>query len=162
VQAVLKDEMNEETQSQWAERTVRAVNSAFPDVEYETWLECERLLPHARVCAELIEECEMAFPEAAGLLNQTGWYLYDRRKYVEAEPFYQRALTIRERVRGSEHEEVASSFTNLALLYQAQGKYAEAEPLYQKALAICEKSLEPDDPEVARTCNNLASLYHNQ
>src|SRR5947209_16250197 len=67
VQAVLKDEMDEETQRQWAERAVRAVNSAFPDVEYETWPECERLLLHARVCAELIEHWKMAFPEAAEL-----------------------------------------------------------------------------------------------
>jgi len=33
VQAVLKDGMDEETQRQWAERTVQAVNEAFPDVE---------------------------------------------------------------------------------------------------------------------------------
>lgn len=36
VQAVLKDGMDEVTQRQWAERTVRAVNRAFPDVEFST------------------------------------------------------------------------------------------------------------------------------
>src|SRR5439155_16436863 len=55
VQAVLKDEMDEQTQRQWAERTVRAVSSAFPRVKYETWPQCERLLPHARACVELIQ-----------------------------------------------------------------------------------------------------------
>ncbi len=162
VQAVLKDEMDEETQRQWAEHAVRAVNSAFPSVKYETWPECERLLPHARVCAELIKQWGMAFREAAQLLNQAGWYLRDRGQYVEAQPLYQQALTIRERILGPEHDEVASSLTNLAELYHNQGKYAKAESLYQRALAICEKSLEPDDPEIARTLNNLATLYRAQ
>src|SRR5207253_1400107 len=75
VQAVLKDEMDEEMQRQWADRAVRAVNSAFPSVEYETWRECERLLPHARASGELVEQCKMKFAEAARLLKQTGSYL---------------------------------------------------------------------------------------
>jgi hypothetical protein len=45
VQAVLKDEMSTRTQRQWAERTVRAVNRAFPSVEVETWQRCRQLLP---------------------------------------------------------------------------------------------------------------------
>jgi tetratricopeptide (TPR) repeat protein len=156
VQAVLKDEMNEETQHQWAERTVRAVNSAFPDVEYETWSECERLLPHARVCAELIEQWKMTFPEAARLLNRTGWYLRERIQYAEAEPLLQKSLAL------PEHPYLASSLNNLALLYQAQGKYGQAEPLLKRALVIDEKVYGTEHREVAADLNNLASLYFAQ
>src|SRR5205814_508352 len=42
VQAVLKDEMDVQTQSTWAERVVRAVNQAFPSVEFSTWQRCQR------------------------------------------------------------------------------------------------------------------------
>ena len=42
VQVVLKDAMNEEVQRAWAERAVRAVNRAFPAVEFETWDRCRR------------------------------------------------------------------------------------------------------------------------
>ncbi|MFL5587150.1 MAG: tetratricopeptide repeat protein, partial [Ktedonobacteraceae bacterium] len=156
VQAVLKDEMNEETQHQWAERAVRAVNNAFPDVEYETWPECARLLPHARVCAELIEQWEMSFPEAARLLNQTGWYLRERIQYAEAEPLLQKSLSL------PEHPHLGSSLANLALLYQAQGKYGQAEPLYQRDLALSEKDFGSEHPEVATSLNNLAGLYEHQ
>src|SRR5271165_7291960 len=45
VQAVLKQAMDEATQRLWAERAVRAVNRAFPGVEFSTWAVCERLLP---------------------------------------------------------------------------------------------------------------------
>jgi tetratricopeptide (TPR) repeat protein len=40
---------------------------------------------------------------------------------------------------GDEHPSVATSFNNLARLYQAQGRYSEAEPLYQQALALYAK-----------------------
>ena len=81
VQAVLKDEMDEQTQRLWAERVVRAVNRAFPNSEFSTWQRCQRCLPHARACADLIEQWTLAFPEAARLLHQTGHYLYERGRY---------------------------------------------------------------------------------
>ena len=67
--------------------------------------------------------------EAADLLNITASYLYDVAQYPEAEPLYQRALAIRERVLGAEHPDTASSLNNLAILYAKQGKYEKAEPL---------------------------------
>lgn len=96
VQAVLKHAMNKSTQRRWAERTVRAINLAFPEVEYETWLLCQQYIPHAQVCANLIEQWDLTFPEAADLLMQAGNYLSDRAQYAQAEPLYQRALAIRE------------------------------------------------------------------
>ena len=60
VQAVLKDEMDEPTQRLWAERVVRAVNRAFPNSEFTTWRRCQRCLPHAQVCADLIDQWTLA------------------------------------------------------------------------------------------------------
>ncbi len=70
VQAVLKDRMDEDAQREWAERAVRVVNAAFPAVsELSAWPTCRRYLPHALICAELIERWGMDFPEAARLLH---------------------------------------------------------------------------------------------
>jgi tetratricopeptide (TPR) repeat protein len=158
VQAVLRDEMNEKMQRQWAERAVRAVNRVFPEVEYETWPRCKRYISHAQVCALLIDQWGLEFPEAARLLNEAGWYLKERGQYTEAEPFSQRALAIRERILGPEHNVVANSRANLGLLYVTQGKYAEAELLYQRALAIVEKALGREHPDVATYLENYAVL----
>src|SRR6266480_1264666 len=46
VQEVVKDQMGGEQQAQWAERVVRAVAQSFPEVNYQTWPRCERLIPH--------------------------------------------------------------------------------------------------------------------
>ena len=99
VQAVLKDAMPAETAKQWEERVVRAVNEAFPNVEFTTWQQCERCLPHAQACATLIEQDQMTFPEAADLLYQAGRYLLERARSTEAQPLLQQALIMRERPR---------------------------------------------------------------
>jgi len=162
VQAVLQDEIDKDAQRLWAERAVKAVNRAFPDVVFETWPRCERLLPHVHACAGLIEEWNFAFPEAARLLNQAGSYLTERAQYLETKPLLQRALSIRERELGAEHPDTAETLNNLASLYQAQGKYEQAEPLYQQALTIRQKVLGLEHPDVATSLNNLASLYQDQ
>jgi tetratricopeptide (TPR) repeat protein len=163
VQAVLKDGMGKDEQRQWAERTVLAVNLTFPSpLDFAMWNLCERCLPHAQTCAELIDQWDITFGEAARLLNDTGLYLNERARYAEAEPLYQRALAIDEMVLGAGHPDVATDLNNLATLYTNQGKYAEAEPLYQRALAIGEKTLEPEHPNVAIRLNNLANLYSDQ
>jgi hypothetical protein len=72
VQDVMRDTMDGEARRLWAEREVRAVDRAFPDVEYSAWPACERLLPHAMSCFAAIVQWEMDDPEAARLLNQTG------------------------------------------------------------------------------------------
>jgi len=162
VQAALKDGMDEATQRLWAERAVRAVNRAFPSVKFSNWAVCERLLPQAHACAELINQWGFEFPEGARLLHRAGLYLYERGRYTDAEPLYQRALAIREMALGPEHPDVANSLNNLARLYNKQGQYAKAEPLFERALAIREKALGPEHPDVAHSLNGLARLYNKQ
>ncbi len=158
VQAVLKDAMNKSQQRQWAKRAVHSVNQLFPYVEFANWPQCDRYLLHAQSCAALIDTWNFTFLEAARLLNQAGTYLQARGRYGEVEPFYQRALAIREQQLGQDHPHTASSLNNLAMLYYTQGKYAEAEPLLQRALAICEQQLGTDHPDTVITRENYAVL----
>lgn len=68
-------------------------------------------------------------------------YLYEQGRYSEAEPSYERSLTIRERQLGADHPDIAQNLNNLAGLYCSQGSYSEAEPLYERSLKITETSL---------------------
>ena len=162
VQAVIKDEMDEETQRHWAERAVQAASQVFPYNEPAPWPHSQRYLPHALVCEELIKEWNLTLDEAAALLNNAGFYLKNRGQYREAAPLMQYALTIGETRYGRDHPNTSSLLHNLAILYNDQGKYEEAEPLYQRALAIREKVLGPEHPDTASTLNSLAILYKNQ
>jgi tetratricopeptide (TPR) repeat protein len=67
----------------------------------------------------------------------TGSKLYKKPgKYVEVEPFYQRALAIYTKVSGDEDTNGALVLNNLAELYLYEGRYPAAEPLFKRALDI--------------------------
>ncbi len=159
VQTIQRTSMDTPTQHTWAERTVRAVNHAFPDVgDYRNWLRCQQYLPHALICFNLITTYHLASPEAGRLLNQTAYYLHDQAQYAQALPLYQRALAIREKVLGAEHPDTASSLNNLAALYKTQGDYAQALPLLQRALAIFERALGKNHPSTKTVRANYEQL----
>ncbi|MBI3947376.1 MAG: toll/interleukin-1 receptor domain-containing protein [Armatimonadetes bacterium] len=162
VQEVLRSGMPEEEQRQWAERAVNALSRVFPDVEFQNWPACERLVAHALVCMPLIERCGLDSPDVVLLLARSGLYLQLAGRYAEADPLSRRALATCEKALGPEHLVTAASLNNMALLYQHQGTYAQAEPLYQRALAIREKALGPEHPHTAISLNNLAGLYQNE
>jgi tetratricopeptide (TPR) repeat protein len=136
VQAVLKDEMDQHGQEQWAERTVRAVNHLFPFGSAVTWHLCQRYLPHAIVGAGYIERWKMAWYEAGRLLHYTASYLDDRAQYREAEPLYQRALAIYERVLGDDHSETLRTLKNYADLLKKMGREGEAAELEARVEAM--------------------------
>jgi tetratricopeptide (TPR) repeat protein len=160
---VLRDALDGPTARQWAERTVQAVDSAFPDgTSVADWETCKLLLPHAQRCAELVTREDLSSSAAASLLLNMGNYLREQAWYQEAEPLYQRALWIREQQVGSDHPEVACALNKLAFFYTEQGKYAQAEPLHQRALQIWEQRFGSDHPEVACALNGLALLYRDQ
>ncbi len=58
MQEILRDEMDEPTQRQWAERAVRAVALALPVIEWHI------MQAHGHNCIQLIEQWNMTFPEA--------------------------------------------------------------------------------------------------
>ena len=100
--------------------------------------------------------------DLASSLNNLA-YLYDSQgRYDKAEPLYEQALELRQRLLGENHPDVASSLNNLAGLYDSQGRYEEAEPLYEQALELTKRHLGENHPHVATSLNNLAGLYHAQ
>ncbi len=162
VQAVIWDDMDGETQRQWAERAVRSVSRVFPEVEFATWDACQQYLPHAQVCVTLFDQWQMAFLEAARLLHRMGVYLQARAQYAEGEPLYQHALALYERLLRPDNPELAQSLSGLASLYYEQGKYEQAEQLYQRALVIYSQAQGTRHLEVANILNALALLYDTQ
>ncbi|HEY5028023.1 MAG TPA: tetratricopeptide repeat protein [Candidatus Angelobacter sp.] len=162
VQEVVRANMASDAQRSWAERTVRAVSTAFPDPEFPRWPDCERLLSHALLSSKHVIDYNFEFAAAATLLRNAGFYLHQRAQYAEAEPLYNQGLAIREKTYGREHPDTAESLSKLAWLYSNQGKYAKSESLEKRALEIREKVLGPEHSETATCLHNLALLYYNQ
>ncbi|MBA2677226.1 MAG: tetratricopeptide repeat protein, partial [Ktedonobacteraceae bacterium] len=166
VQTVLKENMNQETQRAWAERTVRVVNAAFPESDYGAGANhqyyLQYYLPHVQECATLIEQYHLHFPEATHLLFQAGVFLYNYGFYPQSEALNQQALSIREQVLGREHPATAESLNFLAILARNHGNYEQSEALHRQALAIREKTLGSQHFATGESLNNLGVLYRNQ
>ncbi len=162
VQAVLKDDMDKATQCLWAERAIRAVNRIFPDVELNTWEECQRCLPHVLIFANYIEEYELAFHEAARLFNEAAAYLAIHAQYELAELLLKRALSICIHIFEPDHLDTASTLNDLGVLYLAQSKFQQAEPLLQQALDIRQNKLGTEHADTATSLHNRAHLYYEQ
>jgi tetratricopeptide (TPR) repeat protein/DNA-binding CsgD family transcriptional regulator/transcriptional regulator with XRE-family HTH domain len=163
VQAVLRDTMTIQERDQWAERAIAALNAVFPEVRDQVWKhwdQCARLLPHVLTAAAAASTA-MHSLELAGLFTKTADHLFDRAQYEQAEPLYQRALSLCERILGEEHPQVTFPLRGLADLYRELGRYEQAELLYQRALHLWE-TLGPKHPAIPSPLNNLALLYWNQ
>ncbi len=161
-QEVLIAEMDGPARKTWAERAVRAVNAAFPSVEFSNWKICGFLVTHAQKLAGTIESEGFEFEQASRLLNQTGSYLYERAQYAEAEPLMRRALKIDEQSFGLEHHRVGLQLNNLAQLLKDTNRMAEAEPLMRRAVTIFENSLGSDHPNTRIVRGNYALLLQDK
>ena len=162
VQEVTRMNLDEAQRKEWAERAVRAVSKAFPKGNFENWTECDRLLPHALVCAENIASEEFDFEEAIQLLSRLGTYLRERAQYSRAESILTQALLLRERTSGDNSIEIVRCCNRLAMLYHLQGHYDKSEAMYVRALSVAERALGPQHSGTAQVLNNLGLLYQGQ
>ena len=75
-------------------------------------------------------------PNTAGCLNNPAELYRKWGRYEEAEPLYQRALAIRERVLGAEHPDTIRTLENYAKLLKKMGREGEAVALEARVEAI--------------------------
>jgi tetratricopeptide (TPR) repeat protein len=164
VQAVLQDILSDEEREKWVARATLAMSNIFPEVEFATWNQCERCLPHAMACINMIEQYKGHLPPlyADPLFYRVGQYLYERSsRYSEVEFLCKRALPTLERLLEPEHFHIIDLLSYLAAAYKGQGRYEQTEPLLQRVLAVRERQLGPEHPKTAASLNNLAELYHS-
>jgi tetratricopeptide (TPR) repeat protein/transcriptional regulator with XRE-family HTH domain len=162
VQEIVRGSIDEADRPAGLESISAAVDAAFPAVQYATWAECDRLVPHVASIARWIDTYDVHSQPAGRLLGRTGWYLRERGRYAEAEILLQQALTILEHVLGHDHAEVADNLNRLGCTRWDQARYPEAETLHVRALAIRERALGSDHPDVAQSLQNLAHTIWEQ
>ena len=162
LQEVIRTRIPEDKRRDWIEKTLGIVNDFAPtdSRDVRTWPVLDVLRPHAETIAKKADQVEITEPTSR-LMSILGTYLHYKGLYHESEYWKKRALAIDEASLGKDHPDVATTLSNLALLYQATNRLKEAEPLMQRALAIAEASLGKDHPDVATALNNLAMLYQD-
>ena len=68
---------------------------------------------------------------------------------------YAKALRIKQRVHGEDHPDTATTYNNMANVYDDQGKHELALELFAKALRIYQKMLGEDHPLTQLSGRNI-------
>ncbi|MBK9107445.1 MAG: CHAT domain-containing protein [Saprospiraceae bacterium] len=89
-----------------------------------------------------------------------GVIYYHQGNYEAAEQKYIESISIRERVLGLHHPDLAASINSLGVLYLMVGDFDTAEPLLLKSWGMREKTLGKKHADYAASLNNLAMLYN--
>ncbi|MDZ4832401.1 MAG: tetratricopeptide repeat-containing protein [Candidatus Melainabacteria bacterium] len=90
--------------------------------------------------------------------TQTGADAFRENRFGEAERAFQASIT--EAKAFGEHDmRLATSLTNLGVLYNSRGQFDKAEPLFERAVTIKQKALGPFNVEVADSAARLCQFY---
>jgi tetratricopeptide (TPR) repeat protein len=146
----------------WQMRSIEAVHLAnrVGDYLYKRAEFAEAQSCYEQALGLLTEEEEPLF--LAQVLSNLGVLHLMQAHYVQAEPYLQRCLSLRERLLPSTDPLLAQSLNDLAGLYHNQGQYASAESFYQRALALLAPVPGAEDAQAQRILSNLALLYYTR
>jgi tetratricopeptide (TPR) repeat protein len=154
-------ELQSET-AKWQEEALEILTAAFPSGDYETWVKCEELSPHVQVVARYTFISDRNVLWRAELLHNMSSYDAARGRYDVAYERGLEALSIREKVLGSEHPRTLMSMNNLASVLNNQGKYVAAEEMLRQELELNEKARGSEHPRTLTSMNKLAMVLDNQ
>ena len=98
---------------------------------------------------------DLDHPEIGSRLNNFAELYRSMGRYAEAEPLYQRALSIAEQQLGPDHPQTGGSLNNLASLYYITDRLPEAGSMMSRALSIWEKALGHDHPNTQTARKSL-------
>jgi len=98
----------------------------------------------------------------ASLMNWIGTYYRNVANYPEALNWYNKALTIHEKILNKEHSDTANIYRDIAFTREYQGDYTGALELFEKALDICKKALGPEHSDIATIYTGIALVHIRQ
>ena len=101
-----------------------------------------------------------ALTRKAKVLNERGGVYHSLGEYNQAKELHEKSLTIRKKIFGEDHVDVATSYDNLAMVYKCLGEFNQAKELHEESLTIRQKIFGEHHADVATSCDNLAMVYY--
>ncbi|CAF0794183.1 unnamed protein product [Adineta steineri] len=97
--------------------------------------------------------------ERAHYYRQLGNLKIDQGDYEKAIWYNEKTLEVQQKTRLPNHLSLATSYNNIAGVYDQMGEYSKALSYYEKALEIEQKILPSNHPELATRYNNIGLVY---
>ena len=148
-----------EQQERWKQQFIKNLDAELPTGEYENWVRCQALFPHAQSAAAQQPEEQDSLRDWASILYKAAWYAWSMGKGVEAEKMSVQAMKVRKRILGREHNNTLDSMAMVGLAYNLRGRWDAAEELDVQVLETRKKKLGADHPDTLSSMANLAFTW---
>ncbi|EMR84639.1 putative tpr domain protein [Botrytis cinerea BcDW1] len=153
---------DQKQQEKWKQQFIKNLNEELPTGEYENWVQCQTLFPHAKLALLHEPEEQNSLQEWASILYKAGCYAWQMGNGKDAEKLSVKAMKVRKRIFGREHDDTLRSMAIVGLIYIFRGQWDAAEELQVQMMETCKKKLGVDHPFTLTSMNNLALTYSNQ
>jgi hypothetical protein len=121
-----------------------------------------QLLPHIVVLYQRAAVDDVDPIRTAAEMDGVFDVLLDSGRCAQAALLQRRALDLKRKLLGSEHQETLRSMDNFALSVGAQGRVAEAEALHRQTHEIRKRVLGPEHPDTLHCMVSLAMAIRDQ
>ena len=160
VQAVTRDQLDEDLLAAWSGRVLDLVTAVFPGKpqDYRSWPVCAIMASHVEAVTTQTGGYRNLAGKSARLLGRLGVYLCASAQSRAALEVLERALAMAEAGNGPGHSEAAVILNNLGMAQWDLGDLAAARASVERALAIEETVYGPGHPELATALNNLGAI----
>ena len=147
----------------WHTHGLRRVEKAWPEVshDFENWITCDLLLPHALKVLEydLTEEEEL--PLKAALLTRLGAFDYSQGRHETARTRFLTSLDLCQLI-GRQGDSLAQvNLGNMAMVHWVAGEYGKAEQIEVELVETEKRTMGADHLSTMNTMSNLAVTYLN-
>ena len=146
----------------WKQLYIVNLSAVFPSGEYENWIQCRALFPHAKLAATQRPKGEESLKKWASLLHNTAWYACEKGSIAEAINLSEKAMKVRQEILGEMHADSLSSIEMVGQAYRSAGRWDEAEKLQQRVVEARKGILGGKHPDTLTSMANLALTYHEQ
>jgi len=150
-------ELNKQLE-RWQSEAIKVITRLVPSGEYETWSDCQILLPHVREIMSFKVTAQKDLLSLASVNTKLGVFYILIGNFIRAESTLHEAIVIRKKELGANHPNTLTSVSNLALVLKKQGRYQEAELMNRRVLEVWEKELGANHPDTLISVSNLASV----
>jgi tetratricopeptide (TPR) repeat protein len=160
VQAVIKDEMEDDTFSTMTQWAISLCDLAFP----QNWVKEMRL-----VCRKFQEQVVVTLSDIKGVetetflrvLKRVGTFLQEDGKYEQAGQLLSKVVDVSTALNGPEHIDTLRATAQLAETYRNQRRWQEAINLQQHILKVASRVFGDDDQYTWTAMGDLAATYRS-
>ena len=165
--AMRQDAIGANTATTLEERALAVVEANFPAGQFDTWRDCELLMPHALTVTRYAPQGHEAKSQRATLLHKASNYAslrvtFDGFSLDILPDLCQTAFHTCEELLGSEHSVTLDCATTWAKVVHLQGHFHRAKELLSRALTITEKKYGRENSIYMDRLHILANFNRDQ